>query len=121
MKGLYRLLIYLLSLYIGCKLIRYVGGIYVRYSVYRVSHPSPKDTSQFEAGSIEGYKRGNRYREVSILWLEWIMLHLDLLIYAHLFSYFHPPRDEDGRTKVGKAQYTRIAAARALDKETKVG
>ena len=82
---------------------------------------TPKYTYQLEAGSIEGYKRGNRYREVSILWLEWIMLHLDLLIYAHLFSYFHPPREEDGRAKVGKAQYVRISTARAMDKETKVG
>lgn len=39
---------------------------------------------------MKGYEVGNRYRVMSVLRLELIMMYLSVIIYLHLFSYFHP-------------------------------
>ena len=45
----------------------------------------------FEASNAVGYQIGNRNRAVSIAILEWIMVHISIIIYYHLFSVFNPP------------------------------
>uniref|UniRef100_A0A915E8Q1 Exocyst complex component 2 n=1 Tax=Ditylenchus dipsaci TaxID=166011 RepID=A0A915E8Q1_9BILA len=44
-----------------------------------------------EANNEVGYRVGNRNRAVSIIILLWIMVHITLLIYSHLFSFFQAP------------------------------
>ncbi|KAI1715502.1 calcineurin-like phosphoesterase domain-containing protein [Ditylenchus destructor] len=71
MKNLFQVIIFFISLYVGSKIIRYFGGIYVSHAA--------------------GYKIGNRNRLVSILVLQWIMGNINILIHQIVLSLFKPP------------------------------
>jgi len=60
-----RIVLFFTSLICGLQILRVIGYKY--------------------AMSVNGYRRGNRFRFSSILMLEWIMLHVDICIYHHLF------------------------------------
>ncbi|KAI6203358.1 G-patch domain protein [Aphelenchoides besseyi] len=75
-----RSIIYLISLFGGSYVIRQVG-----------------DST---ANNLTGYKQGNRRRSVAIWRLLWIMAHLSVLVYMHLFSVFksnHYTKEDKGR------------------------
>ncbi|KAI6178761.1 Transmembrane protein with metallophosphoesterase domain [Aphelenchoides besseyi] len=78
-----RFIIYLISLFVGSYVIRQIG-----------------DST---ANNLSGYKQGNRRRSVAIWRLLWIMAHLSVLVYMHLFSVFksnHYTKEEKGRAYI---------------------
>ena len=51
---------------------------------------------------VVGYRRGNRFRVISILMLEWIMLHIDYIILNQFVSPFFGRKENSNSKCVAK-------------------